>query len=69
MGGRDLLVDVMEECMRVSREGGIFLVPLDWPEQIAKGGYAVKQLTNEVSRGLSDNPVCYIKVTNTQEGT
>ncbi|HEU5187483.1 MAG TPA: hypothetical protein VFT87_03190 [Candidatus Saccharimonadales bacterium] len=66
-GGIDLLMSVLDECGRVSREGSIFLVPFEWPEQIERAGYKVERLTNEVSRGLSKHPVCYIKVTSPEQ--
>ena len=62
-GGLELMADMLKECTRVAREGSIFLVPHHWPDQITRMGYTVERLTNEVSRGQSKHPVCYIRVT------
>jgi hypothetical protein len=62
-GGLELLLSMLDEFGRVSREGSVFLVPYEWPDQISEAGYKVDRLTNEVSRGLSKHPVCYVKVT------
>lgn len=67
-GGLHLLLSVLGECNRVAREGSIFLVPADWPAQIEAAGHNVERLTNDVSRGLSTHPVCYIRIS-ARDGT
>jgi len=68
-GGVELMLSMLDECDRVARNGSVFLVPFEWPGQIEQAGYKVARLTNEVSRGQSKHPVCYIRVTKPKTST
>lgn len=61
-GGIGVLFGSIKELVRVSREGAILLVPVDWLKELRSGDIRVTQLTKDVSRGHSGFPVCYIKV-------
>lgn len=61
-GGLGLLLGSMPNFNRVARNGSLLMVPMDWVKEIRDSGYNVRQLTNDVSRGHSKLPVCYILV-------
>lgn len=61
-GGVGLLIGSLPEFDRISKEGSILLVPTAWIRDIELAGYEIKQLTGDVSRGISKLPVCYIHV-------
>lgn len=61
-GGCDLLVDSINKMRRVTREGSILLIPTDWVDKLQTAGIEVKQLTLDVSRGLSSLATCYVYI-------
>jgi 16S rRNA G966 N2-methylase RsmD len=61
-GSLGLLLGSIPEFDRVSREGSILMVPVEWTRQIRDAGFNITLLTGDVSRGHSKLPVCYIHV-------
>lgn len=61
-GGVDYFASMVPEMMRVVRQGGIFIVPLDWNKQLEKQGIVVVELTGEVVPGNMQYPSGYIKI-------
>lgn len=59
-GGLDLLFEIIPEVLRVSRNGGFFLVPIQWVKKIREKGIEVEQLTDDLSNNNSDVPTCFI---------
>jgi cytidylate kinase len=60
--GIGVLFGSINELKRVSKEGAILMVPMDWIKEIRAGGHEVEQLTEDLSRGKSNLPVCYIHI-------
>lgn len=61
-GGLGLLIGCLPEFQRVTRSGSVLLLPTAWPREIQEAGYPVVQLSRDVSKGVSNYPVCYILV-------
>ncbi|PID31715.1 hypothetical protein CR970_04355 [Candidatus Saccharibacteria bacterium] len=62
-GGLDLLFDVLPEFARVSKHGSILLVPVAWLDDLEqKQPYKITHLTQDVSRGGSNFPTCYVHI-------
>ena len=58
--GIEVLFGSINELKRVSKEGAILLVPVDWVKKIRATGHIVEQLTNDLSGKKSSLSVCYI---------
>lgn len=63
-GGLGVTFGTLDESLRVAKRGAVMMVPLDWVKQLkAHGGYEIKTLTGDISRGNSGFPICYVKIT------
>ncbi|HEY1085167.1 MAG TPA: hypothetical protein VGE34_00390 [Candidatus Saccharimonadales bacterium] len=62
-GGIGLLLGCLDEFLRVSRDGCILMVPEDWIGHLKDYGCEMTKLTEDVSRGSSSIPVCYVEIT------
>jgi len=59
-GGVELLMSALGEMTRVAKRGCILLVPEHWLPILEKEGYNIRQMTKDVSNGISGFPTCYI---------
>jgi cytidylate kinase len=63
-GGVIFFVSALDELQRVTKYGGIYLVPCSWLPVLSELSVTYTVLTNDLSSGDSNNPVQYIVINN-----
>lgn len=61
-GSLEFMIECLPELMRVSKEGAILMIPMKWLNGLQESQVPFRQLTQDVSHGVSHFPVCYIKI-------